>query len=763
MCRRPSCPRLARLTPPKTANGRILHWISDLTEYHFDIIHRSGKAHLDADAVSRLLCYSDLPQRYPDASDLVDPISGPVTHKDLVDTYMRLLDMEEYLKRQLEPYPQAVPASGLAVNTLGVASPLPDVRQPILRRYNVPGTGPRPVGRPTKRSALPLPAGPPHPEKRTRYDITHPRAVKYKHLLHQIYVDPTNHRVYRVVLVWHHGTNGPVVSRACCDDDPPDPSDAQPWAIEGDLGVAALVEQYLASGTTISPTLQPPAWPRCEDDMLSLQRQDPNLCPIIDRLLDQPDEYYFHDTRTIFYLGSQSNDTAGALRVKRLRQGSPAWTEFPVPHNSDTVALPVHLRHQVLQFYHDQVGHPGTQRTKTTIKLRYWWAGMTQDINDYVGTCHWCQQRKVDQHPGVIPVMTYPAPLHPFEMIHWDLTGEGLPVTKRGNRYILVVKCPLTRATEIFAITDKSAFTIARILVDYIYCRHGAPSVIFSDQGLEFINSVTEQIGVLLVINRIRTTAGNPRSNGLAENHNKVLKDMLAAYTNAYQDDWDLYLNIVNQAYMTTVNTQTGYTPFFMLHGREARQPDEDWIDHFMETSPEPDPYVRRLAEVLRFCWDQAASAKSKEVAIMNRDADAGSAFSEYEVGSRFFLRRAPAATALTPADQMIPKAQRKTHAISPSLQFRYTGPYEVIEKLNPVLYVAIVNRERRTIHASNMKRDAGESALRVRQPVPIQKYNPISNAHQRTHYAHRLPLASAGTQTDDNDPETDRPPPSEP
>ena len=39
--------------PAKTNNRRILHWISDLLEFHFDVVHLTGKLHLDADAVSK--------------------------------------------------------------------------------------------------------------------------------------------------------------------------------------------------------------------------------------------------------------------------------------------------------------------------------------------------------------------------------------------------------------------------------------------------------------------------------------------------------------------------------------------------------------------------------------------------------------------------------------------------------------------------------------------------------------------------------------
>ena len=135
------------------------------------------------------------------------------------------------------------------------------------------------------------------------------------------------------------------------------------------------------------PGTSPPVWPRNEDEMPTLQRQDPNLEPIIHYLTDNPDEYHLHDTRTLFYLSTQSNGNQGALRSKYLGPAPSAWANFSVSRNTDVVVLPVHLRHQLLHFYHDQNGHPVMQRTKSTIKLRYWWNGMSSDILDYVSTC----------------------------------------------------------------------------------------------------------------------------------------------------------------------------------------------------------------------------------------------------------------------------------------------------------------------------------------------------------------------------------------
>ena len=41
---------------------------------------------------------------------------------------------------------------------------------------------------------------------------------------------------------------------------------------------------------------------------------------------------------------------------------------------------------------------------------------------------------------------------------------------------------------------------------------------------------------------------------------------------------------------------------------------------------------------------------------------------------------------------------------ISRKLQFKYTGPFPIIEVKSPVLYIALIHGKRKTVHAINMK-----------------------------------------------------------
>ena len=94
--------------------------------------------------------------------------------------------------------------------------------------------------------------------------------------------------------------------------------------------------------------------------------------------------------------------------------------------------------------------------------------------------------------------------------------------------------------------------------------------------------------------------------------------------------------------------------------------------------------------------------------------------FKPFRVGQKFYLKTAPkrmfvAEREVKPVfleDSTSPGAattmvrQKLRYAISGKLFSRYTGPHEVYEVINPVVYVAIVDGALRTVHANKMKRD---------------------------------------------------------
>ena len=72
-------------------------------------------------------------------------------------------------------------------------------------------------------------------------------------------------------------------------------------------------------------------------------------------------------------------------------------------------------------------------------------------------------------------------------------------------------------------------------------------------------------------IDRHQNTAWRPQATGLVERFNGTLKTMLKEYAEEVGPRWVDGLGAHVFVYNTTVHEATGYTPFFMMHGREAR------------------------------------------------------------------------------------------------------------------------------------------------------------------------------------------------
>jgi hypothetical protein len=84
-----------------------------------------------------------------------------------------------------------------------------------------------------------------------------------------------------------------------------------------------------------------------------------------------------------------------------------------------------------------------------------------------------------------------------------------------------------------------------------------------------------------LVLDSLKTkhkiTSGyRPQTNGLVERANKSITEKLRVFASDFTSDWDILLPFAVNAYNnSTINSATGYTPFYVLHGYEPRT----WLD----------------------------------------------------------------------------------------------------------------------------------------------------------------------------------------
>ena len=78
---------------------------------------------------------------------------------------------------------------------------------------------------------------------------------------------------------------------------------------------------------------------------------------------------------------------------------------------------------------------------------------------------------------------------YPFQRIAIGILG-GLPVTGRGNKYVLVISDYFTRWPEAIPMPSMTADTVARTVFDNVIYRFGCPDVIHSDQDSQFMSAL---------------------------------------------------------------------------------------------------------------------------------------------------------------------------------------------------------------------------------------------------------------------------------
>ena len=69
-----------------------------------------------------------------------------------------------------------------------------------------------------------------------------------------------------------------------------------------------------------------------------------------------------------------------------------------------------------------------------------------------------------------------------------------LPITAKGNRYIIVATDYLTKWPEAEAVTQATGQRVADFIYQVIICRHGCPKYLLSDRGTHFRNEIVESL-----------------------------------------------------------------------------------------------------------------------------------------------------------------------------------------------------------------------------------------------------------------------------
>lgn len=109
------------------------------------------------------------------------------------------------------------------------------------------------------------------------------------------------------------------------------------------------------------------------------------------------------------------------------------------------------------------------------------WHGLSKDSKLYVQNCSVCNKNKKSNIKARSSLGQYHAG-SPMQRLHMDILGP-LPITKNGNKYILMLFDQFSKWLECLPLPNQNAETVAKTLVDEFISRFGCPFELHTDQG----------------------------------------------------------------------------------------------------------------------------------------------------------------------------------------------------------------------------------------------------------------------------------------
>ena len=155
---------------------------------------------------------------------------------------------------------------------------------------------------------------------------------------------------------------------------------------------------------------------------------------------------------------------------------------------------------------------------------------------------------------------------------------------------------------------NMSAKTTAEALLTFVR-NFGIPKRLHADQGANFESKVIRALCHLLGVEKSRTTPFHPMGNGSCERMNQTLISMLGTLPERRKKDWTSYIGMLVLAYNSTKCDTTGFSPYFLMFGREPRLP----VDNMFPLRSEPrGDYITNVKEALEWAWAKASENGSK-------------------------------------------------------------------------------------------------------------------------------------------------------
>ena len=207
---------------------------------------------------------------------------------------------------------------------------------------------------------------------------------------------------------------------------------------------------------------------------------------------------------------------------------------------------------------HRPAGHQGCDHTFSLLWQCFWWPGMISQMQQSIESCVQCLQwggnlPKVPLHPIVA--------ITPSDLLHIDFTS--IEMTMELNQLprlanVLVFQGNLMKHVMVYVIPDQTAKIVAKFLYQGYISIFEVLARLLSNQGVNFMSSIIDELCTLLGMKNLWTTLYHPQANGLVERSHHTIMPMIGKLGEDKKANWPGHQAKVVQAYNATQSAVMG-------------------------------------------------------------------------------------------------------------------------------------------------------------------------------------------------------------
>ncbi|KAJ8967975.1 hypothetical protein NQ317_000799 [Molorchus minor] len=194
-----------------------------------------------------------------------------------------------------------------------------------------------------------------------------------------------------------------------------------------------------------------------------------------------------------------------------------------ITEHGDRLYVPAMAKFNLVRKHHDEIGHPGFERTFELLGREFWFPKVRRFVRKYTAACMQCAFAKGGYGKGCLHPIEKRAV--PFDTVHVDHLGPFVKSARR-HSYILMVIDAFTKFTIAKPTRTLSSVEVIEQL-RWIFGEFGYPRRIISDQGLAFTSRAFAGFLAEKGVRHVKNAIATPRANGQVERPNRTIIEAL--------------------------------------------------------------------------------------------------------------------------------------------------------------------------------------------------------------------------------------------